>query len=202
MKKIWLALIGIALAFSTSAALFNEGEQYIRVENPLPVSGPEVTEFFSFYCPACYQFEEISHVSDAIKASIKQDVKYRKFHVDFMGGALGPKLTQAWAVAMALKVEDKVKGPLFKAVQQTRTIRSEQDIRQVFLDAGINVADFDGSWNSFIVKSLVLQQQKAAEEFQLRGVPAIYVNGQYQVKNDGMKSLEEFAQVTAFLTEQ
>lgn len=202
MKKIWLALIGITLAFSASAAQFDEGIQYIRVENPQPFSGPEVTEFFSFYCPACYQFEEVAHISDAIKASIKKEVKYRKFHVDFMGGALGPKLTQAWAVAMALNVEDKVKSPLFKAVQQTRTIRNEQDIRQVFLDAGISAVDFDGAWNSFVVKSLVLKQQNAAEDFQLSGVPAIYVNGQYQIRNEGMTSLEEFAQVTVFLTEK
>lgn len=39
-----------------------------------------------------------------------------KYHVNFMG-VTGQELTQAWAVAMALGVEDKVTVPLFEGVQ-------------------------------------------------------------------------------------
>lgn len=60
-----------------------------------------------------------------------------KYHVNFMGGDLGKDLTQAWAVAMALGVEDKVTVPLFEGVQKTQTIRSASDIRDVFINAGI-----------------------------------------------------------------
>ena len=37
-----------------------------------------------------------------------------------------------------------------------------------------------------MVKSLVAQQEKAAADLQLRGVPAMYVNGKYQLNPQGM----------------
>lgn len=38
MKKIWLALAGMILAFSASAAQITDGKQYITLDKPLPVS--------------------------------------------------------------------------------------------------------------------------------------------------------------------
>ncbi len=37
-----------------------------------------------------------------------------------------------------------------------------------------------------MVKSLVAQQEKAAADLQLQGVPAMYVNGKYQLNPQGM----------------
>lgn len=39
MKKIWLALAGMVLAFSASAAQFEDGKQYTTIwKSPLPVN--------------------------------------------------------------------------------------------------------------------------------------------------------------------
>jgi thiol:disulfide interchange protein DsbA len=98
---------------------------------------------------------------------------------------LGKDLTQAWAVAMALGVEDKITAPMFEAVQKTQTVQTVADIRKVFVDAGVKGEDYDAAWNSFVVKSLVAQQEKAAADLQLQGVPAMYVNGKYQLNPQG-----------------
>ena len=132
MKKIWLALAGLVLAFSASAAQYEDGKQYTTLEKPV-AGAPQVLEFFSFFCPHCYQFEEVLHISDNVKKKLPEGVKMTKYHVNFMGGDLGKDLTQAWAVAMALGVEDKVTVPLFEGVQKTQTIRSASDIRDVFI---------------------------------------------------------------------
>lgn len=45
MKKIWLALAGLVLAFSASAAQYEDGKQYTTLK---PAAGaPQVLEFFS-----------------------------------------------------------------------------------------------------------------------------------------------------------
>lgn len=49
MKKIWLALAGMVLAFSASAAQISDGKQYITLDKPV-AGEPQVLEFFSFYC--------------------------------------------------------------------------------------------------------------------------------------------------------
>ena len=185
MKKIWLALAGLVLAFSASAAQYEDGKQYTTLEKPVAGS-PQVLEFFSFFCPHCYQFEEVLHISDNVKKKLPEGVKMTKYHVNFMGGDLGKDLTQAWAVAMALGVEDKITVPMFEAVQKNQTVQTVADIRKVFVDAGVKGEDYDAAWNSFVVKSLVAQQEKAAADFQLQGVPAMYVNGKYQLNPQGM----------------
>lgn len=205
MKKIWLALAGMILAFSASAAQFTDGKEYVTLDKPV-AGEPQVLEFFSFYCPHCYQFEEVLHVSDAIKKKLPEGIKMTKYHVEFLG-PLGKDMTHAWAVAMALGVEDKITDPMFKAVH-AQTIQDVTDIRNVFIDAGVKAEEYDAAWNSFVVKSMVAQQEKAAADLQLQGVPAIFVNGKYQLNPRGMDTssmdvmVKQFADVTRFLVEK
>lgn len=206
MKKIWLALVGVVLAFSASAADFSDGKQFATLDKPATQS-PQVLEFFSFYCPHCYQFAQVYHIPDAIQKSLPAETKLTKYHVDFLG-ELGKELTQAWAVAIALGVEDKVSPLMFDAVQKTQTVKTTQDIRQVFVDAGVKAEDYDSALNSFVVKSLVAQQEKAAADLQLRGVPAVFVNGKYMIKSDGLDTssmdsyVKQYADVVKFLLSQ
>ncbi len=206
MKKIWLALAGMVLAFSVSAAQFTDGKEFVTLEKPV-AGEPQVLEFFSFYCPHCYQFEEVLHVSDTVKKKLPEGTKMTKYHVEFLG-PLGKDLTQAWAVAMALGVQDKITAPMFEAVQKTQSVQNVADIRNVFIDAGIKAEEYDAAWNSFVVKSLVAQQEKAAADLQLQGVPAIFVNGKYQLNPQGMDTssmdvmVQQYADVTKFLVEK
>jgi len=206
MKKIWLALAGMILAFSVSAAQFTDGKEFVTLEKPV-AGEPQVLEFFSFYCPHCYQFEEVLHVSDTVKKKLPEGTKMTKYHVEFLG-PLGKDLTQAWAVALALGVEDKITAPMFEAVQKTQTVQNVADIRNVFINAGVKAEEYDAAWNSFVVKSLVAQQEKAAADLQLQGVPAIFVNGKYQLNPQGMDTsnmdvfVQQYADVAKFLVEK
>ncbi|ADD79123.1 thiol:disulfide interchange protein DsbA [Pantoea sp. PA1] len=208
MKKIFFALMGLVLAFSASAAQFTEGKQYVSL--PKPVAGePQVMEFFSFFCPHCYQFEQIYHVGDAVKKNLPADTKMVKYHVDFLGGDLGPVVTHAWAVAMALGVEDKVTSPIFDGIQKSQTITDAASLKDVFIKAaGISSEQYDAAWNSFAVKALVAQQQKAASDVDLRGVPAMFINGKYMVNNGGLDTssmanfVADYANVVKFLVEK
>lgn len=206
MKKIFLALIGMVMAFSASAAQFSNGTQYVTLDKPA-AGEPQVLEFFSFYCPHCYQFEQVWHVSDNIRKNLPEGVKYAKYHAEFLG-PLGKQLTQAWAVAIALGVEDKVSPLMFEAVQKKQTVQNADDIRKVFIEAGVKGEDYDAALNSFVVKSLVVQQEKAAQDLNLQGVPSVFVNGKYMVKNDGLNTTtmdiytKQFSDVVNFLAKQ
>lgn len=208
MKKLWLALVGVVLAFSASAAQFTDGQQYVTLDKPV-AGKPQVMEFFSFFCPHCYQFEEIYHVGDAVKKALPEGVKITKYHVDFLGGDLGPIMTHAWAVAMALGVEEQVTAPIFEGIQKTQTITDPASLKEAFVKAaGIKPEEYDAAWNSFAVKALVAQQQKAAADVELRGVPAMFVNGKYMVNNGGLDTssmdnfVQQYANVVKFLLQK
>ena len=164
------------LAFSATAAQFTDGKQYITLDKPV-AGEPQVLEFFSF-CPHCYEFEQVLHVSDNVKKKLPEGTKMTKYHVEFLG-PLGKDLTQAWAVAIALGVEDKITAPMFEAVQKTQTVQTTADIRKVFVDAGVKGEDYDAA-EQFCGEISRGTAEKAAADFQLQGVPAMYVNGKYR----------------------
>lgn len=197
-------LLALSLFFTVSLTgqaevPLNEGKQYTKLAAPVK-EAPPVVEFFSFYCPACSSFYSPYLVSKNIEAKLPEGVKVEKYHSSFLG-EMGKQLTEAWSIAKTLGVEEKVEGLLFDAVLKKRSIKNEDDIKAVFVQAGVDAAEFDAARNSFMVKTLTARQEKAAEAFELNGTPAFYVNGKYQIRNNGIKdgSIEgygkEFAEV-------
>ncbi|AKJ43986.1 protein disulfide isomerase [Pragia fontium] len=186
---------------------FKDGKQFSTLKRNA-TEAPQVLEFFSFFCPHCYDFENVYHMSDEFKKQLPENGKLVKYHVDFMGGELGSQLTQAWAVAITLGVQDKVAPLIFSGIQKTQTIRNLDGIRQAFIEAGVTGEEFDSAWNSFIVKSLTAQQRKMAADVELRSVPSVLVNGKYMVKNDGLEAnsvesfIQEYGQVVKYLLGQ
>lgn len=206
MKKYLLPLIGLLFTVSAQAATFTDGKEYITLEKAVP-SAPAALKFFSFYCPSCYQYDEVLEVTDNVKKALPENVKLTEYHVDFLG-SLGADMTHAWSVAILLNVEDKVKPLLFDAVQKKQSIKTADDIRNVFIQAGVNASDYDAAWNSFAVKSLTAKQQELAKAVDLKGVPAIFINGKYMINPKGLKSdnvntfVQNYAETVRFLITQ
>lgn len=198
MKKVFLALIGAIMAFSASAANYEDGKQYTTLNKP-ETEKPQVIEFFSFYCGACFQFDQNYRISQKIKEALPENVEYHKYHVSFMGGDIGMQLTQAWGVAIVLNVEEKVKPLIFEGVQRKRNVNTLNDIRNIFIEAGVSGEEFDSMWDSFVVKSLLSKQLQEAEKMDLRSVPAIYINGKYMIRLEGIESIDDFVNVTTYL---
>lgn len=193
MKKYLLPLIGLMFTVSAQAATFTEGKEFIALDKTVS-SAPAALEFFSFYCPSCYQYDEVIEVTGNVKKALPADVKLTQYHVEFLG-PLGQEMTHAWSVAMLLNVEDKVKPLLFDAVQKKQTIKTTDDIREVFIRAGVSASDYDAAWNSFAVKSLTAKQQEMAKAVDLKGVPAIFIKGKYMINPKGLDA----ANVTSFV---
>lgn len=198
MKKYALkaTLIALSALFSVNALSSTPvaGKEYLEIRQA-PSAQKEVVEFFSFYCPHCYDFELTYQIPSKIKAALPEDAKLVQYHVNFLGRE-SENLTRAWALAMALGVEEQVKVALFEGAQKN-TFKSMDDIRAVFLANGVSAEQFDDGINSFAVNILVNKQIQAAESFNIRGVPVFFVNDKYQINAEGfsnVNSTNEFIQ--------
>jgi thiol:disulfide interchange protein DsbA len=196
MKNL-LALISAALlSFSVHATKFTEGDYYKVLEQPQSTT-PIVTEFFSFYCPHCFQFEPIMR---DLKTKLPNDVKRQKMHVSFMGGPMGKVMSKAFATTVILNISDKMGPVLFNYIQTLNQLpRNEAEVRQIFIDEGVPAAEFDGAFNSFAVNSMVARFDKSFEDAGLTGVPAVIVNNKYLVKTNKIKSADEYFELVNFL---
>ena len=196
MKNLLALVSALLLSFSVHAANFTEGDYYKILDQPQSTT-PIVTEFFSLYCPHCFQFEPMMR---ELKTKLPDNVKFQQMHVSFMGGPMGKVMSKVFATAVVLNVTDKMVPVLFNRIHTlNQPPRNEAEIRQIFIDGGIPAAEFDGAFNSFAVNSMVTRFDKSFEDAGLTGVPAIIVNNKYLIKTGKIKFADEYFELVNFL---
>ncbi|WP_199609926.1 thiol:disulfide interchange protein DsbA/DsbL [Flocculibacter collagenilyticus] len=191
MKKlITLIFITLLLPLTACAKQFEEGTHYTTFEG-MESSKPEVKEYFSFYCPHCFNFEPLVK---SIKGNLPEGVKFEKSHVDFLRAAspeIQHALTRAMVVAKHLKMEDKLNKAIFEYIHKQRApFTSEKDIRNLFVLQGVDGEKFDKLMKSFPVKGKANAMKKSQDELTRRGVltsvPTFIVNGKYKIIFDDL----------------
>lgn len=205
MKKLFSIILLTVLSLNISAQeQWQEGKHYTVISDKATAK-PEVKEFFSFWCPACYRFEPLVK---NIKAGLGEDVKFTKVHVNFMPMA-GPDVqenaTTAMVIARALKKETELNGAIFNYIHQQRsTIGSLKDLRSIFVINGVDGEEFDKLAKSFSVKNLVNKNNKQIAEYRdyVSGVPNFIVNGKYQATFTRDMTADDIVNLIVWLTKQ
>ena len=193
MKKLFAFFSLIMLSLSAHAAKFNEGEHY-KVLDLEASKKPMVTEFFSFYCPHCYKFEGVIKY---LKADLPKSASFQKVHVAFMGNNMAVPMAKAYATMIALDAEESMVPAMFAQIhEKQQTPKNEAELREIFIDNGIDAKKFDAAYNSFAVNSMQKRFDKEFDQSTLTGVPGVLVNNKYIVKPDQIKSYEEYNQLS------
>ena len=196
MKKLFALVTTLLLSMSAHAAQFSPAEHYKVLDLELSKK-PIVTEFFSFYCPHCKTFDPIIR---QLKAQLPEGVKLNKAHVSLMGGAMGKEMNKAFATMVVLKIENKMAPVMFNRIQTMRKApNSAEEIRQIFLDEGIDAKKFDATYNGFTVDSMARRYDKQFTDAGLSGVPAVLVNNKYLVQAQSIESVDQYYALINYL---
>ncbi|MFT7259216.1 MAG: thiol:disulfide interchange protein DsbA [Glaciecola sp.] len=206
MKKLFsILLIAMLLPFSVNAAdQWQEGTHY-KVISDKATDKPEVKEFFSFWCPACYSFEPLVK---SIKEGLDDDVTFSKIQVNFMRTAsadVQDDATKAMIIGRVLKKEGALNAAIFNYIHKQRsTVTGLKDLRSVFIINGVEAEEFDKMASSFSVKSLVNKNNREIETYRenLTGVPNFIVNGKYQATFSRDMTPDDIVNLIVWLTKQ
>ncbi len=204
MKKLLnttlLLLTGLFLA-TAQAADFAEGKDYTRLSAAQPTAMPdkiEVVELFWYGCPHCYRLEP--HIEEWLETR-PEDVAFVR-----MPAVLSPRwelLARAWYTADLLGVTEQIHKPLFKAIHADRQrITSVDQLRDFFVEQGVSGEDFDSTFHSFGVAAKINRAREMTRRYQLRGVPALIINGKYRTSASEAGSHAAMIEVTNHLIEQ
>ena len=204
MKKI-LLLLSLALFLPLQACAqekWSEGTHY-KIIADKATEKKEVLEFFSFWCPHCFQFEPIVK---NIKTKLASNVEFKKVHVNFMGFAskqVQDDATQAMMVARALKKSDVLNQAIFKYIHVTRaSVTGLKDLKNIFIVNGVEPEDFDKMVSSFGVNNMLKMNNKAIQQYRehVRSVPSFIVNGKYQATFTREMNQDEMVDLIVFLS--
>jgi thiol:disulfide interchange protein DsbA len=202
-RKIFLSmLVFLAFSYTTQATEFTQGDYYIEVNDHITKT-KEITEFFSFYCPACFKQEPFMN---ELKLALPSGAVFKKNHVDGMPGRdlnIEQALTKALITADILKVKAKITPAIFKYIHTNKaTFSNTNDIKNLFLINGVNADQFDKVFSSFNVNIQSKKMQKKTEALRKKGfssVPTLIINGKYKPVTDKLKTMDEYKKLIIFL---
>ena len=175
----------LALVSVSAFAEFEEGHEYKLLDKQPPVAKDapiEVVEFFWYGCPHCFQFEP--YLNNWL-ASKPADIKFVKVPAAFNA----PARFHAYVYyALDLMGEaDRLNDVIFTAInKQGNKLANQQAVEKLLAEHNVDVATFKKAMKSFAVDNRVERAASLFNKYQLRGVPAVVVNGRYtsgEVKN-------------------
>lgn len=180
MLKKWL--IGVALVLLSAITSAQQWQEDVHFKVIKPKAKPQegVVEIFSYWCPACYNFEGLVAT---IKGKLPADVKFSKAHLDttrFNTPEIQEAATRAMLIARAKGLEEAFNKLLFEEIHVNKNrIASAEEIVTLAQSAGINKADFDKMGKSFGLRSGFNRNKKQIAGFSR--VPTLLVNDKFQV---------------------
>mgnify|MGYP001317746810 CR=1 FL=1 len=193
IRYLLLMLLACALPLAANAAdspPFQEGKDYVRLPTPVPLATPdkvEVVEMFWYGCPHCYELEPVTQ--EWLKRK-PENVTFTRIPVAF--GASWESGARAYYAAEALGVLDKLHQLLFDAFHQRRKLNTEDELAAFFAEHGVDQEAFRKAYTSFQTETQLRRGNQLAQRYGVKGVPAVIVNGQYDVRSPRVFEVVDF----------
>ena len=198
-----LAYITLFLFLATGIARaeeYDEGFEYTRVaEQPTEsVDKIEVLEFFWYGCPHCYKFEPVLSKWLETKSSNVEFIRVPAvFRPEWKVHA------RTYYALQAMGLGEKYHVAIFEAIHKDKKkISSEEKITDFLVSQGVNESDFKAAYNAFAVDGQVRKAIKKVKDYEIKGVPAMAVNGKYLVAGKNAGTYENVIKVVEYLIKQ
>ncbi|MDP2826213.1 MAG: thiol:disulfide interchange protein DsbA/DsbL [Sulfuritalea sp.] len=174
-----LAVLGLCLAPGAGAAELKVGRDFRVINPPLAADRNkiEVTEFFWYGCPHCFDFEP---VLAPWVGKLPTDVSFRRVPAIFPNNKWTPG-ARLYYTLEAMNLLDKLHSEVFNAIHiERKRLDDEKILFQWVASKGVDANKFSDAWLSFGVESRVQQARELTQAAGLTGVPAVVVHGRYQ----------------------
>jgi len=174
-----------------------EGKHYFVISPAQPTSTPgkiEVTEVFSYGCPACFQYHSFV---DTLAKSLPAGAVMNYIPAAFRPDENWPLLQRAYYAAQALGVAAKAHDAFFDAVFKTgelgmidlKTSKPKpkdawptiDDVAKFYASYGVKPEEFVATANSFTINTKMKRADELIKAYAVDGTPTIIVNGKYRL---------------------
>lgn len=167
-----------------TSADYKKGEHYIEADDTIKQM-PPVVVFFSFLDRTSRDWAVKHQIAGTIRRHIPQGTQVARYHTSNpYAKEFGDDLTESWAIASRLQVDDKVIGPLFEAIHGETKVTDMAGVKAVFDYIGIPPMKFDREYPQQTIRKEAAWMDECAQRLNIKTIPAIVVRGKYIVKTD------------------
>jgi protein dithiol oxidoreductase (disulfide-forming) len=210
---LWLALAMSSMAHA--ATVWTEGKHYFLVNPPkVPALAPgkvEVTEVFSYGCPACNVFVPVMH---KLQQSLPANAVLTYLPASFNPSEDWPMFQLAFCTAQALGLAEQTHDAMFDAVWKTGEMAIidpaterikghlptiEDAARFYNRRTGVPIDRFLSTAKSFAVDVKVRSDEDAIQAYRVDRTPTIVVNGKYRLQVESAGGTDQLVELVNWL---
>ena len=192
-----------------------EGKNYFTIDPAQPTTHPgkiEVTEVFSYGCPACNSFHPIV---DTIAHHLPANAVMTYLPAGFRPDENWVVYQQAYFAAAALGIAEKTYDASFDGVWKSGEISSYNlstgqlapksawpdinKLAQFYGHYGVDPKEFVAVANSFAVKTQINRANQMIAAYGVEGTPTIIINGHYRFDPGSAGGYTQAIDLTKFL---
>lgn len=198
MKRLFavaaLAIFSVAAVAQDAATQWQAGKNYFVIDPPLPTQTGdkiEVTEVFSYGCPAC----NFAHTYvDTLRKHLPANAQMDFVPASFNKAEDWEVFQRAYLTAKALGIAEKAHDAMFDAVWKTgelaiydanNRIKSPlptiDDVAKFYAKYGVKADQFAATANSFTINTRMKQADAFVKAAGVDQTPTIIVNGKYRL---------------------
>ena len=172
-----------------------EGKDY-EVMGPKGTKTPEVMEFFSYACHACYSME--AFVNQFKKNN--SDIKMIPVPTD-LGHPQWQIYVKAFYLGEILKVLDKSHAKIFHLINvEKQHISKEADLKAFFVELGVDAATYDKANKSFTLSAKIRKAKQLFRKYAIQSTPTFVANQRFKLNNKALRSTEMIEKALKDLT--
>ena len=201
MKKVIVTIMlfmGLTLSVQTHA--YTAGVEYLSVSQPTQTGDKiEVLEFFWYGCPHCYTLEP--HMQKWLKTK-PDNVEF--FRVPAVFRPEWKVHARTYYALEEMGIIEEIHPKIFSMMHAKRKALNDLNAMTEFLEKKkVNKEKFLEIYNSFSIENKVRKVLKLLKDYNVRGVPAVVVNGKYYVTGKTAGTYEKLIDVVNhFISEE
>jgi protein dithiol oxidoreductase (disulfide-forming) len=192
-----------------------EGKNYFLIDPAQPTSHPgkiEVTEVFSYGCPACNGFHS---TADQIAKSLPPNAVMNYLAASFRPDENWPMYQRAFYAAQALNLVEKTHDAMFDAVWKSGELSTYnlkasglkphsawptiEDAAKFYAKYGVDPKEFVGVANSFTVNTKMKRADDLMKAYGVDSTPTMIVNGKYRFTASSAGGYAQSIELTQWL---
>ena len=192
-----------------------EGKHYFVIEPAQPTSHPgkiEVTEVFSYGCPACNGFHS---TVDQIAKGLPSNAVMNYLAASFRPDENWPMYQRAFYAAQALDLVGKTHDAMFDAVWKSGELSTYNlkagdpkpkaawptidDAAKFYAHYGVTAQEFTGVANSFAVNTRMKRADDLMKAYGVESTPTMVINGRYRFTTISAGGFAQSIELTQWL---
>ena len=200
MRVLSLIPIVATLVFSGFTMAADSSQKYVQISEQAQTESDKIViyEFFWYGCPHCYNIEP---TMDNIEANLDKDTILIKVPVALRDS--WELHAKAYYALQQMKLDDNLHEKVFAEIHiNSNRLDTKEKLANFIREEGYDADKFLNILDSFGTEIRVKKASRLANQYQIKSVPTLIINGKYETSGSYVSSYAELYDVVQLLVDK